>query len=132
MEQTSRAAHQLHEELRSIKESIDAMVRYMKQFRDPIGESQGQVSETTAPVEISKGRTKESTHQLLDMIECDHFLVSTDGSRHGHPVPDAIDLIHRKHPAATIHLHDTPAVRQRAGDGDHVVYVAADCIAFEG
>jgi len=69
MEQTSRAAHQLHEELRSIKESIDAMVRYMKQFRDPIGESQGQVSETTAPVEISKGRTKESTHQLLDMIE---------------------------------------------------------------
>ncbi len=78
------------------------------------------------------GSTNNLSHQLLDMIECDHFLVSTDGSRHGHPVPDAIDLIHRKHPTALIHVHDTPAVRQRAGDGDHVVYVTADSIAFEG
>jgi beta-lactamase superfamily II metal-dependent hydrolase/pimeloyl-ACP methyl ester carboxylesterase len=69
------------------------------------------------------GSVNNISADLLDLIECKRFLVSTDGSRHGHPNTACLDLIHAKHPAAKIHLnHRNPAVETRAGTGQHLVY----------
>jgi beta-lactamase superfamily II metal-dependent hydrolase len=69
------------------------------------------------------GSVNNISADLLDLIECKRFLVSTDGSLHGHPNTACLDLIHAKHPAAKIHLnYRNPAVETRAGTGPHLVY----------
>jgi beta-lactamase superfamily II metal-dependent hydrolase len=69
------------------------------------------------------GSAYNVTPELLDLIDCARFLVSTDGSRHGHPDATTIELIRAKHPDALILLnYDNEAVRHRAGSSDNVVY----------
>jgi beta-lactamase superfamily II metal-dependent hydrolase/pimeloyl-ACP methyl ester carboxylesterase len=69
------------------------------------------------------GSVNNISAELLDLIECKRFLVSTDGSLHGHPNTACLDLIHAKHPTAKIHLnYRNPAVEARAGTGPHLVY----------
>jgi beta-lactamase superfamily II metal-dependent hydrolase len=67
--------------------------------------------------------TNNISPTLLDFITCDHFLISTDGSRHGHPCPETITLIQAKHPNAKVHLHHTPEVASRVGTGPAIEWV---------
>jgi beta-lactamase superfamily II metal-dependent hydrolase len=39
------------------------------------------------------GSRANITEELLRLIDCDTFLVSTNGDRFGHPDPETIDLI---------------------------------------
>ena len=69
------------------------------------------------------GSVNNITPELLDMIKCSRFLVSTDGSLHDHPNTACLELIHAKHPKAKIYLNcRTDAVVDRAGEAVHVKY----------
>lgn len=40
---------------------------------------------------------KNTSEELLDLIDCENFIVSTDGSKHGHPNKEALArIIHKK------------------------------------
>jgi hypothetical protein len=74
------------------------------------------------------GSLRNMTPALLAAIDCDTFLISTDGSKHGHPDTAAIDLIvqHAPRPPHLLfnYLSDTTRRWQRpSGHG------AADCRA---
>jgi beta-lactamase superfamily II metal-dependent hydrolase len=69
------------------------------------------------------GSAYNLTPQLLDLVECDRFLISTDGSRHGHPDPPVVELILGKFPEASIIVnHDNPDIRARVGHSTNIVY----------
>jgi beta-lactamase superfamily II metal-dependent hydrolase len=69
------------------------------------------------------GSAYNVTPQLLDLIDCDRFLVSTDGSRHGHPDPSTIELIVAKFPEASVVVnYDNSDIRARAGESPNIVY----------
>jgi beta-lactamase superfamily II metal-dependent hydrolase len=39
------------------------------------------------------GSKANTSHQLLDLLDCDKYLISTNGIKHGHPNPEAIARI---------------------------------------
>jgi hypothetical protein len=61
------------------------------------------------------GSRQNITDDLLALIDPDHVLVCTDGSKFKHPDEDALDMIRRHYPTAPIHFtDDTELIRSRA------------------
>ncbi|WP_350613928.1 hypothetical protein [Pseudomonas sp. HY7a-MNA-CIBAN-0227] len=57
-------------------------------------------------VKLSHHGSKANTSpELLDLINCDHYVVSTDGSRHGLPNKLTFARIHHHNPNATIYFN---------------------------
>ena len=59
----------IHEEIRSLTESIDQMVESFKSLQKPIEESRKRVPEATVQLERINTQTEEATHRVLDMVE---------------------------------------------------------------
>ncbi len=58
--------------------------------------------QTTLPLDAFKishhGSKKNTSARLLELVDCRRFLISTDGSRHGHPDQEAIArIVYRNH-----------------------------------
>lgn len=68
MEQTY-GSQSIHAEIKSIREAVNVMVQHLKQQRESMPESGRRVSEAAGHPEIISGRTEESTHLILDMVE---------------------------------------------------------------
>ena len=71
------------------------------------------------------------TEELLELVDCDLFLVSTDGSHFGHPDAETIELIATTRPGATICFNyrseqterwaNDPRIAARYGNDGHLV-----------
>jgi hypothetical protein len=68
MERTYRD-RSTHEGIKSIRESVDVMVRHLKQQRETTPESGRRVSGATGQPEKISGQTEEPTHLILDLVE---------------------------------------------------------------
>lgn len=51
------------------------------------------------------GSKANTSDELLDMIECDKFIISTDGSKHGLPNKETIARIVNKHEKCKIYFN---------------------------
>ncbi len=59
----------IHEEIRSLTESIDQMVESFRNLQNPIEESRKRVPEATMQLDQINKQTEEATHRVLDMVE---------------------------------------------------------------
>jgi beta-lactamase superfamily II metal-dependent hydrolase len=70
----------------------------------PLAESAG----GRLPIDLLKlphhGSRGNVTREVIDLLDCDDFLISTDGKRHGHPDPQAIARLLKFSPARTCTL----------------------------
>jgi beta-lactamase superfamily II metal-dependent hydrolase len=51
------------------------------------------------------GSSRNTSKELLALLDCQHFLVSTNGTKHEHPDPECIARILAQKRSAPVHLH---------------------------
>jgi chemotaxis regulatin CheY-phosphate phosphatase CheZ len=69
MEIPDTVSIKIQEELKSLANSVDEMVKSFRCIQNPLEESRKQVPEATMQLERINQQTEEATHKVLDMVE---------------------------------------------------------------